>query len=241
MNDPGMLSQEAIYAGMDAVLAAVPVDLCAYLHLPVAAGPQLFLRRPELSALDPSTAFQLFTSLRDAAEHGDTDVPGFYVTFVRSAGPSSRGLHAVGRRDGKLDDTERAVVEAVCTATAKVAHALAPEERTMEPVRVSVEIAGESVKAEVEVLLDGRPSTGRANHDTAHEAVAAAALGALGTGLALSHAKAVELDDDRVAIVLVEGAGARRLGAALYPSTGDPLVAFAGAALEAAARFPRHD
>ncbi len=235
-SDPGQAAQEAIYAGLDALLAIVPLDLCAYLHLPSNAGPQLYLRRPDLGALDAADAFTLFTSLRDAVNAEHPEIPGFHVTFLPTVGTASRGLHAFGRRDGKLDDRERATAEAICRATAAVAHTIEPGTDTVEPHRVAVEIRGDLVSADVEVLAAGQRLTGRAEHDTAHEAVAAAALDALGTGFALVSARSVDMGEEKAAIVLVEGAGSRRLGSVLYRLDADPLFAFAVAALDAAER-----
>lgn len=236
--DPQQAAQDALYAGLDALLATVPLDLCAYLHLPSAAGPQLFLRRPDLGTLEAGDAFTLFTALRDAVNAEHPEIPGYFAVFVPSAGPGSRGLHAFGRRDGKLDDRERATAEAICRATGTVAHALEPGTERVEPHRVAVEIRGDLVSAEVEVLAGDNRLLGRAEQDTPHEAVASAALDALGTGYSLAAARAVDLADEKAAVVLIEGAGARRLGSVLYRPDGDPLFAFAAAALEAAERVP---
>lgn len=237
--DPGQAAQEAIYAGLDALLAVVPLDLCAYLHLPTTSGPQLYLRRPDLGALDAGEAFTLFTALRDSVNDEQPEIPGFFAVFLPTAGPASRGLHAVGRRDGKLDDHERITAEAICRATAAVAHAIEPGSERVEPHRVTVEIKGDLVSAEVEVLAGPERLRGSADHHTAHEAVAAAALDALGTGYSLVSARSVDLAEERAAVVLVEGAGTHRLGSILYRPDGDPLFAFAAAALEAADRAVR--
>src|SRR5207245_1178634 len=71
-NDPGLLLQELVYAGLDAVRAAIPVDLCAYLHESLDEGPQLFLVTPDLGTIDPTEAFNLFSALRDTLKGDHT-------------------------------------------------------------------------------------------------------------------------------------------------------------------------
>lgn len=241
VTDPGLVAQEAIYAGLDAMLAAVPLDLCAYLHLPASSGPQLFLRSPDLGTLDPATAFTLFTSLRDAVDREAPQVPGFHAVFVPSTGSASRGLHAVGRRDGALALTaeERGIAEALCRATATIAHMLEPAQQAIEPVRVAVEIQGETIRGEVEVVAAGERFTGKAERNTAHDAVAAAALEAIGGSSALTAAQSVEIAGDHAALVVVESGGTQHVGSALYEPGADPLYAFALAAIQAADRIPR--
>lgn len=236
--DPQAASQEAIYAGLDALLSAVPLDLCAYLHLPASSGPQLFLRRPDLGGMDASAAFTLFGALRDAAASETPEIPGYHTAFIPSAGPASRGLHAIGRRDEKLDDHERAIAEALCRASATLAHAMESSQKRFEPARVAVEITGDVVTANVEVLAGDERWSGRAERATAHEAVSAAVLDAVRPDVSLSAARPVDIGDGKAAVVLVEGAGTQRLGSALYQLDGDPLFAFAVAALEAAERVP---
>lgn len=236
--DPQAAAQEAIYAGLDALLSVVPLDLCAYLHLPSHGGPQLYLRRPDLSSLDSSAAFTLFGALRDAAASEQPEIPGYNAVFVATAGAGSRGLHAIGRRDAKLDDHERGVADALCRATAAVAHAMESTQKRFEPARVGVEITGDIVVATAEVYAGDERWSGRAERPTPHEAVCAAVLDAVRPDVALTAAKPVDVGDGKAAVVLVEGAGAQRLGSALYQPDGDPLFAFAVATLEAAEQVP---
>jgi hypothetical protein len=238
VTDPGVAAQEAIYAGLDALLSMMELDLCAYLHVPGDGGPQLFLRRPDLGHLPATEAFTLFSALRDALDRGASDVPGYNAVLIQSSGPGSRGLHAMGRREGKLDDEERRTVEALCRATASVAHALEPSENRVEPLRVAVEMDSGVVTAHVELLRNGDQIAGRAEGATAHLAVAAAALDAYGGGFAVADVAEVGVADDRAAVVLVEGAGARRVSAVLCTPGRDPLFAVAQAAIEAASRVP---
>lgn len=124
--------QEVIYAGLEALGAAIPLDLCAYLHLAGATGPQLFLGTPPLSSLDGARAFDIFCELRDVLDrprwhveasgtHADgTDVlsvSGFEVITVTTTGADSRGIHAFGRRGAEIEDPAR-------LAAVRLAHAL---------------------------------------------------------------------------------------------------------------------
>ena len=127
--------QELIYAGLEALEAAISLDLCAYLHVSGDFGPQLFLSSPALSSLDPSAAFDLFCSLRDAldwaAMHGDqavgerpVELAGFSAVTVATGGDDSRGLHAVGRRGRPLMDQERGVAGRLARALGTACHRL---------------------------------------------------------------------------------------------------------------------
>lgn len=126
--------QELIYAGLEALEAAVALDLCAYLHVSGDFGPQLFLSSPALSSLDPSQAFDLFCALRDAldwaamqADELDervVELAGFSAVTVTTDGPHSRGLHAFGRSGRPLMDQERAVAGRLARALGTSCHRL---------------------------------------------------------------------------------------------------------------------
>src|SRR3954468_12781939 len=119
MSEPtaGIAVQNVAYSGLDALLGAVPVDLCAYLHVGQQLGPQLYLRRPTLAALDPADAFRLFSALRDQLEEADGEsrmkIDAFDAFVVASAGPHSRGLWVAGRRDDTLTDDDAATAAAL--------------------------------------------------------------------------------------------------------------------------------
>jgi len=212
----------------------MPLDLAAYLHIPANAGPQLFLRKPDLGGLEASAAFTLFTSLRDALDQDLHEIPGYHALLLPSAGPGSRGLHAAGRRDEKLSDDEQRQVEALARATSFIAHALEPSEPGFGIDRVAVEIIGGVVKVEVDVRSNDGMRTGIAEGEDAEEAVALAALRAIGTGATPIETRAIEMRDERAAAVLVEREGVRRIATAMAPHGRDPLFAFAVAAVEAA-------
>src|SRR3954462_10654640 len=96
-NEVGLLVQQVAYAGLDALRAALPLDLCAYLHTTADAGPQLYLRAPDLSQLEATDAFNLFSALRDTLDRQDTEgatttVNGFQSFTVVTTGVRSRGL-----------------------------------------------------------------------------------------------------------------------------------------------------
>src|SRR3954467_13874518 len=100
----GVLVQGVAYAGPDALRAAIPLDLCAYLHTTADAGPQLYLRAPDLSAMDATEAFNLFSALRDTLDNQETEgattlIGGFQSFTVVTSGVRSRGLFVVGRTE----------------------------------------------------------------------------------------------------------------------------------------------
>src|SRR5688572_5351570 len=125
----GVLVQRVAYAGLDALRAALPLDLCAYLHTTTDAGPQLYLRAPDLSNMEASAAFTLFSALRDTLdgqtiEQGAVEVTGFDAFAVVTEGLRSRGLFVVGRREESLETREQELVTSLCRAVGSVAHAL---------------------------------------------------------------------------------------------------------------------
>src|ERR1051326_8240104 len=106
--DAGLMVQDVVYAGLEAMRAAVPLDLCAYLHATDDQGPQLFLGAPDLASIDPTEAFSLFTALRDALhdphEGDETMLLGGYLAIaVSSEGVSSHGVHVVGRDESPIE------------------------------------------------------------------------------------------------------------------------------------------
>lgn len=128
--------QELVYAGLEALEAAISIDLCAYLHVSGDFGPQLFLSSPALATLDPAQAFDLFCALRDAldwsamnvGEDGTSDrvveVAGYSALTVATSGPNSRSIHAVGRTGRPLMDQERAVAIRLARALGTACHRL---------------------------------------------------------------------------------------------------------------------
>src|SRR5438477_11369645 len=101
--DAGVMVQDLVYAGLEAMRAAIPLDLCAYLHATEDQGPQLFLGSPDLGSIDSTEAFSLFSALRDALhdphEGDETMLLGGYLAgAISSEGAQSRGLQRVRRQ-----------------------------------------------------------------------------------------------------------------------------------------------
>src|SRR3954468_15514080 len=182
MSDPGagIAVQNVAYSGLDALLTAVPVDLCAYLHVGQQLGPQLYLRRPTLAGLDPADAFRLFSALRDQLEDapdGDSrmKIDAFDAFVVASAGPHSRGLWVAGRRDETLTDDDAATVGGLGRAIMQVCHAAETASVARTPsvvLRVAVETVSSSMRATVTVEHEGAERIGHGDASAALPAVA---------------------------------------------------------------------
>lgn len=242
--EPGATVQDIAYAGLDALRAALHLDLCAYLHAGAVMGPQLYLRAPDLSAMDATAAFDLFSALRDALGAGEPgvhhlSVAGFEAVAVLTAGPASRGLFALGRRGEALDESEVRLVEELCRAAGTAAHAVEAATRPAAdsgPLKVSVEIAEGIAHAEVVLPAPGGLRRGSGTGPSPAEAVARAALEALDPTLKLAAVTEGEVGGERLTVVLVRDVRDRAaVGAALV--AGDALQATAEAAAEAASRL----
>jgi hypothetical protein len=241
-SDLGLVIQDVIYAGLDALLAAMPLDLCAYLHLAEGTGPQLYLRTPDLSSMDANECFALFSALRDALDANEEDdtpveVRGFHALSMNTPGSRSRGLHVVGRRTEILDEHESRLAGRLSHALGAATHALeAVGPPAAEPtLRLSVEVVEGGPQADIALDAGGQTRTGRGTAESPFEAVALAVLDAFRGEFQLVHAGLQEAGSERVALVIVEGVqGGRGLGSALGQ---DPLQATAAAALEAVRRL----
>jgi hypothetical protein len=240
----GVLVQRVAYAGLDALRAAIPLELCSYLHTTADAGPQLYLRTPDLSKMDAAAAFTLFSALRDTldqqqTEEAETVVNGFESFSVVTAGLRSRGLFVVGRREVPLDETEREMASQLCRAVGTVAHALSDAgltETDPTPVRVAVEVSEGTARADVLVSRAGEMRIGRGESPSPTVAVALATLDAVDSALKLLHSSEDDVGDERAVLVLVrDDDGRTALGSALCGT--DHLQATAGAALQAADRL----
>lgn len=122
-----MSVQSVAYAGLDALLSVLPLDLCGYLHVGEHLGPQLYLRRPMLSEVDSNEARQLLSTLRnlldntsDGTMHSRFDV--FDAIVAASSGPESRGLWIAARRDRVLETAEATVATSLARSIAAVCH-----------------------------------------------------------------------------------------------------------------------
>ncbi len=246
MSEHSLTVQTLAYAGLDALRIAIPLELCAYLHEADGAGPQLYLRSPDLSALDASRAFDLFTALRDAlalaapGEATSADIAGFHSLAVATRGAASRGLFVLGRRETGLDAGEAAVVEEMARAVSGACHAveatLGEQPGRRGAVSVGVQVSDGAVRATVTVATATGRAEGHGEAGATAEAVALAALAAASPGAKLAEVTDGSIGGERVVLVLVRGAHDRgAVGAALVGT--DPLQATASAALEAASRL----
>jgi len=239
--DEGWLGVQTLaYAGLDAVLAVHPLDLCAYLHVGSEVGPQLYLRRPTLGALEPAEAFSLFSALRDLLDEpgdGPLTVAGFEAIAIPSRGSASRGLWVVGNRAGPLDpDVRRAAAELGRAVMLLCHEAERVSSGSSAPVvvRVSTETAENGVRAEVAVLTAQGEQLGRGEAEAPLTAVGWATLAALDPSVKLLGADEDVINQTRVILVLLrDAAGETWAGSAVVGS--DPLRAAALATLAALA------
>jgi len=250
--DAGVMIQDIVYAGLEAMRTAVPLDLCAYLHATEQQGPQLFLGSPDLGSIDPTEAFSLFTALRDALHdphEGDETMllGGYLAVAVSSEGQLSKGLHVVGRKETPFEDAERDVIARLAGAIGTIVHsleqpAIASDIRGSagaDPIRVAVEMLSDHARAEVSAPFGEEIRTGTGEAATAPRAVALAVIDAVDASLKLRDTVEGEIAGERAVLVLLsDQADTVSLGAALVDrSASDALRATASAALEAAQRF----
>lgn len=241
--DPGLYVQRIVYAGLDALRALTPLDLCAYVHAASGFGPQLYLRVPDLSAMDASEAFTLFTSLQamldsDARPDGPVRVGAFTALAVFTAGGSSRGLTVAGRRDGFFEPHEQPAITELSQAVGTVCHLLeeAGPEVEAPAIQLSVHVGLTDAQAEVSVRRGGELREGRAEAPSPTAAVALATLDAVAASCKLAQAQDDEIGGERAMLVLVrDDRGNAALGSALCGD--DALQATAQATLDAAARL----
>ena len=249
--DAGLIVQDVVYAGLEAMRAAVPLDLCAYLHATEDQGPQLFLGAPDLASIDPSEAFNLFTALRDALhdphEGDETMLLGGYLAIALSTeGSLSRGLHVVGRHEVPFEPEERAVIARLAGSLGRLIHSVEqpsgtpqPETKTGDPIRVAVEMLSDRARAEVSAPFGDEIRTGTGEAPTAPRAVALAVIDAVDASLKLRDTAEGDIGGERAVLVLLtDGAERPALGASLIDQTAsDALRATASAALDAALRL----
>ena len=120
--------EDLVYDGLDGLTAVLDLDLCAYLHVPDNAGPQLCMRTPDLATIGPTRAFDLFSGMRSVLEAGpeqvDVNIGGFLGTAIGTDGPQSRGLHVLGRSDRGLDLQECRAAMLLCRSLGRAVHVL---------------------------------------------------------------------------------------------------------------------
>jgi hypothetical protein len=250
--DAGVLIQDLVYAGLEALKSALPLDLSAYLHATEEQGPQLFLGSPDLASIDAAEAFALFSALRDALDdrhEGDETMllGGFLAVAVSSHGDFSRGLHVVGRREIPFEDAERETIQRLTRAIGSIVHTLerpgvvpAPENRVVgEPIRVAVEMLQGRARAEVAAPFGDEIRSGTAEAQTPVRAVALAVIDAVDASLKLRDTIEGDIGGERAVLVLLSDERDRQaLGCGLIEhARSDPLRASATATLEAAQRL----
>ncbi|HEX9774839.1 MAG TPA: hypothetical protein VGB83_04585 [Actinomycetota bacterium] len=240
--------REIVKAGLDALCAVMDLDLAAYLHLPEGGSPELHMVRPSLSDVTPTEAFELLTSLRDTMgdEHAGDEtllLGGFLAVAVSTAGPTSRGVHVVGRRTAPMEPAERATAVKLARSIGSVAAFLDASGQAAAPApatvgRVRVDTLGEGARAEVIVRTVGGEQPGSAEGATPLEAVAHATLSAVAPNLKVVEATEGQVSAERAVLVLLRDEfDHAELGAALIGESGDAPRAAARAALQAAGRL----
>ncbi|HEX9694688.1 MAG TPA: hypothetical protein VGB64_00070 [Actinomycetota bacterium] len=250
--DGGLLVQSIVYAGLEAVRAAVALDLAAYLHEAPDQGPQLFLGAPTLADIEPTAAFNLFAALRDGLGDDrageDLNVPGFRAIAVTTRGDVSRGVHVLGRRDDPLDDAERATLLRLARTFGALGHtveqapppaaARARAANEFAPLRVLVETVPDGAEATVTVATGDETRTQTARATSTARAVALAAVAAIDPAMKVVDAGEEEIGGTRAILALVsDPSGRQALGAAIVDEQTDTLRATATAALDAAGRL----
>lgn len=237
--------QTAAYAGLDALLTVMPLDLCAYLHVGEELGPQLYLRRPMLADLDPADAFRLFTTLRDQID-GEDDavsrrVDQFDAVIAVSTGARSRGLWVAGRRDRELDPDESTTARNLGQSIMSICHLA--ETTTTSPFGITVlRVAVDSTEAgaTAEVALDNGAGVviGEGTAATPIAAVAWATLDALDPTVKLVAADEDAIEESLAVLAMIrDDHGVASVGAAL--SDGGSLRAAAEATLAAVTSLAR--
>jgi hypothetical protein len=122
------LLDSVIDAGLSAVLAAVPVDFCGYLHVSVGSGPLLRMRnRHKLPS--SHTVFQILEATKPLLDHPAPStahlvLDDIEVLAVITSGTRSRGVHVLARRNDPFERDEIATGKALCLGLATAIHAI---------------------------------------------------------------------------------------------------------------------
>lgn len=235
-----LVVQTLAYAALDALRYAIPLDLCAYLHVVDGDGPQLYLRSPDLSSMTAAEAFDVFTALRDslgeASGEGERVRIGRYdAVAVRSSGARSRSVFVVGREDSPLDDAEVALIDDMCAAMSLATHTVEDTGPATAPAlsAIGVRLDGGLARAELSFTLPtGVTVSGAADAPATTDAVALATIDALAPGRKLGEVTEGLVSGERVMIALVrDDEGRAAIGTAVVAN--DPLRAAAVATANA--------
>lgn len=240
-----LVVQTLAYAALDTLRFAIPLDLCAYLHVVDGDGPQLYLRAPDLSSMTAPQAFDVFTALRDtlgpAVADGDRDggdgggdgervrIGRYDAVAVRSSGARSRSVFVVGREDSPLDDTEIALIDDMCAAMSLATHTVEDTGQAPTPVLSAIGVRLDDGMARADLtftLATGLTASGAAEAPATTDAVALAVLEALAPGRKLGEVTEGMVSGERVMIALVrDDEGRVAIGTAMVAN--DPLRAAA--------------
>lgn len=230
-----LVVQTLAYAALDTLRFAIPLDLCAYLHVVDGDGPQLYLRAPDLSSMTAPQAFDVFTALRDTlgpAVAGDGErvrIGRYDAVAVRSSGARSRSVFVVGREDSPLDDTEIALIDDMCAAMSLAAHTVEDTGQAPTPVLSAIGVRLDDGMARADLtftLATGLTASGAAEAPATTDAVALAVLEALAPGRKLGEVTEGMVSGERVMIALVrDDEGRAAIGTAMVAN--DPLRAAA--------------
>lgn len=208
---------------------------CCYVH-DVDGEAEVTLRSPELTSLQPTSAYRLFTDIGAAADAGDGHHVGSLGDVVTHAIGCSRGsrrsLFFFG--DERLDESDVTRLAAFCSVYAPVIleHDIPPRPR--EQLHLVLDQHGSEVHAQVSVNDD----VGSGTAESPQEAAVQAALSSQRRG-----AKLVQVGEVRargraaVFVVAADASGAISMGAA--PVGAGPDAAAALAALRAARSLSR--
>jgi hypothetical protein len=237
MTERGLLTQQALYAGLDALRSVLLTDLAACIHVVEDSPAQLYLRQPALGDMNAADAIKLYEQLRHLLDRHPTprlvDVGGRSAcACVTGAGPV-RTLWVVGRRQPPFDDGEAEVVESLAEAVGAVVDTLEETGAGRQEVTVSLEGSGQISRAEVSVPVGAGRRASRSEALSPILAVAQATVAAVDDELKLATAAEDTIDGERVVLVLVrDPLGRAAVGATVCGD--DPLHATARAALDAA-------
>jgi hypothetical protein len=244
---PERTVHELMLAGLEAIRAAMPAALCAYVHAVAGEAPQLIMAAPEMSEIDPTEAFNLFAAFRDVL-HDDHDgddlaIGEYLACALTTRGARSRGLHIVGRRGARLDMAEREIFKRLARGLGEAAHVLetgrARQRLSLRaPIRVSVDLVEGRARAEVAIPLEDEIRTGFGESNLSGRAVVEAVIDAMDASIKQVDTSLGDVGQERAVLVLLDGsAGRRALGASLVDDETDLLHATATAAMDAAAKL----
>ncbi len=231
------LLDRLVNAGFDLLQDGNNLGICAYLHVPHAGDPLLFLRTPSLDSLTPTRAFRLMHGIAQAtnmtSDESSFECDHLQARGIRTHGPASDGLHVVARSRGRFDSGSAQIVGEICRSFGELAHQVQGSSSHSSPTsRLVVTRGPEDTLVEV-VVSDGPVShIGRGRASDPPTAVSHAMIDAIGAGYRHIETRILPVDGHRaVLVVLRDPIGELRLGVTM--ATDDILQAAANAAARA--------